>query len=162
MALKQYLSLFATNRRLVAFGFLTTFASSFGQTFFIGVFGAHVQSDLSLSHTQWGAVYLLGTLGSALALPFSGKLIDHMPLARYTILVGLGLGAACISIASATSIVGLVLAIFLLRQCGQGLMTHVSMTTMARCFDATRGLDPAGALQHHRAEVLEPRRRASL
>ncbi|MCB1743732.1 MAG: MFS transporter [Gammaproteobacteria bacterium] len=139
MLLSEYWQFVRRNRRLAAFGFLITLCSSFGQTFFIGVFGPHVQADLGLTHTEWSGVYMLGTLASAAALPFTGKFIDQLSLRRYTLLVGIGLGIACVCMAGSTAVWSAVLAIFLLRQCGQGLMTHVSMTTMARYFDAARG-----------------------
>ncbi len=134
-----YLKLVLSNRALLGFGFAMALASSFGQTYFIGVFGPSIQREFDLSHTAWGSVYLAGTLASAALLPWSGKLIDRLPLTRYALGVALLLVVACASAALAWSVASLVLAILLLRQAGQGLASHVAVTTMARYFDRDRG-----------------------
>lgn len=139
MPLTSYLRFASANRRFVAFGFFTAFASSFGQTYFIGVFGPSIQQEFALSHTGWGAIYMAGTLASALVLPWSGKLIDQLDLRAYTVVVCLLLITACVVTASAGNAVWLVFAVFMLRQSGQGLMSHVSITSMARYFDRDRG-----------------------
>jgi len=81
----------------------------------------------------------MGTLGSALLLPSTGRLIDRVDLRVYTAVVCVLLIAACAFMAFVTGPVMLVFAIFLLRQSGQGLMSHVAVTSMARYFDAGRG-----------------------
>lgn len=135
----SYFSFAAGNRRFIAFGFLAAFSSSFGQTYFIGVFGPAIQSDFGLSHTAWGAIYMAGTLASASLLPLTGRQIDRFDLRHYTLAVFLLLGLACAFVALISGPITLVLAIFLLRQSGQGLMSHVAVTSMARYFDAGRG-----------------------
>jgi MFS family permease len=134
-----YAQFAVANRRLVGFGFLAAFTSSFGQTYYIGIFGPAIQSEFGLSHTAWGTIYMLGTLGSALLLPWTGKQIDRLDLRVYTALVGALAVAACVTTALTVNAVMLVLAIFLLRQSGQGLMSHVGITSMARYFDTGRG-----------------------
>ena len=134
-----YQRLFVINSRLVTFSFLIAFYSSFGQTYFIGVFGPQIQSEFGLSHTLWGSIYLAGTLGSALLMPFTGALIDRFSLSGYSLAVGFALLAACACISLASGPIMLVVAIFLLRQSGQGLASHVSITSMARYFDRERG-----------------------
>ena len=139
MPFVAYVKFAADNRRLIGFGFLVAFASSFGQTYYIGIFGPAIQSEFGLSHTAWGTIYMLGTLGSALLLPWTGKQIDRLDLRLYTGLVGLLAVAACATTALTVSPAMLVLAVFLLRQSGQGLMSHVGITSMARYFDTGRG-----------------------
>ena len=139
MPLVAYARFAAAHRRLIAFGFLAAFASSYGQTYFIGIFGPAIQSEFGLSHTAWGTIYMLGTLGSAILLPWTGKQIDRLDLRLYTSLVGLLAVVACIVTALAINPLMLVVAIFLLRQSGQGLMSHVGITSMARYFDTGRG-----------------------
>jgi len=134
-----YFKFILGNRALVGFGFAIAFASSYGQTFFIGVFGPSVQAEFGLSHTHWGMVYLVGTLASAVVLPWSGKLIDRLDLRIYTAGIFALFVVACLVMSMATGAVTLALAIFLLRQSGQGLMSHVSLTTMARYFEEGRG-----------------------
>jgi MFS family permease len=134
-----YLRFALANRRFLAFGFLVAFASSFGQTYFIGIFSPSIQAEFGLSHTAWATTYLCGTLASAMLLPWSGKRIDDTSLRRYT-LVALGilvLGAGLMVLAE--GVIMLAFCIFLLRQGGQGLMSHISVTSMARYFDAGRG-----------------------
>ena len=139
MPLVAYARFAAAHRRLIAFGFLAAFASSYGQTYFIGIFGPAIQSEFGLSHTAWGTIYMLGTLGSAILLPWTGKQIDRLDLRLYTSLVGLLAVVACVVTALAINPLMLVVAIFLLRQSGQGLMSHVGITSMARYFDTGRG-----------------------
>jgi MFS family permease len=139
MPLAAYLSFAADHRRFLSFGFVLAFSSSFGQTYFIGIFGPSVQDAFGLSHTAWGTIYMMGTLGSALLLPTTGRLIDRVDLRVYTAVVCVLLIAACAFMAFVTGPIMLVFAIFLLRQSGQGLMSHVSVTSMARYFDAGRG-----------------------
>ncbi|MBT7646442.1 MAG: MFS transporter, partial [Rhodospirillaceae bacterium] len=139
MPLGSYVRFARANARLVSFGFLMAFSSSFGQSFFIGVFGPSVQQDFGLSHTAWGTVYMIGTLASALLLPWSGKQIDRLNLRFYSLLVGLFLAFSCFFAASVLSPVMLVVAIFFLRQSGQGLTSHIAFTTMARYFELGRG-----------------------
>mgnify|MGYP001371314366 CR=1 FL=1 len=134
-----YRQLFVTNSRLVVFSFVMALYSSFGQTYFIGVFGPQIQAEFGLSHTLWGSIYLAGTLTSALLMPFTGALIDRFSLSGYALAVGLALVAACAYISVVAGPMMLVLAIFLLRHSGQGLASHISITSMARYFDRDRG-----------------------
>ena len=134
-----YLSFAARNLRFLGFGFLMAFASSFGQTFFIGVFGPEIQAEFDLSHAEWGTVYMIGTLLSALVLPYTGGWIDRMPLRRYSILVSIGLAVACVGAALCPAAGFLVAVVFLLRQMGQGLASHVSITATVKHFRRDRG-----------------------
>ncbi len=139
MSLNPYLKFAATNRRFLGFGFLMAFASSFGQTYFIGVFGPGVQAEFGLSHTAWGTIYMLGTLGSAALLPWSGKQIDRLDLRHYTYIVFLMLILSCLFMSQVAGPFTLIVGIFLLRQSGQGLSSHIAVTSMVRYFDAGRG-----------------------
>ena len=139
MQSSNYILFAVDNRRFLAFGFLVALSSSFGQTFFIGVFGPGLREEFGLTHGDWGLVYMAGTLASALVLPWSGRLIDRIDLRVFSAAVFIGLAAACFVMATTGHVAVLVLAIFLLRQFGQGLMTHTSVTTMVRYFDANRG-----------------------
>jgi len=134
-----YLRFARANPRFLGFGFLAAFGSSFGQTYFIGVFTPHIQGDFALGHTAWGAVYLAGTLASAALLPWSGKQIDRHDLRGYTTAVCVALAIACAALAWAGNAALLIVGVFLLRHAGQGLMSHLSITSMARYFDRGRG-----------------------
>ena len=136
MPIIPYIRFAAVNRRFVGFGFLMAFGSSFGQTYFVGIFGPAIQMEFALSHTVWGTIYMIGTLASAVLLPWTGKQIDRFDLRRYTAWVCLLLILACAFTSFVDGIAMLVIAVFLLRQGGQGLMSHVSVTSMVRYFDA--------------------------
>ncbi len=134
-----YIPFALRNARLLAFGFLMAFASSFGQTHFVGVFSPSIETEFGLSHTEWGTIYMAGTLASAALLPFSGRLIDRMSVKTYAIVVLLGMAAACFAIAVVPATWTLVIVIFLLRQFGQGLCQHTAVTGMVKSFDRDRG-----------------------
>ena len=127
------------NPRFLGFGFFLAFLSSAGQTYFIGVFGPGIQADFGLDAGSWGRIYMLGTLVSALLINWSGPLIDRLDLRLFTGLVLAGLATACLAMGSVTSPPLLVVAIFLLRQFGQGLASHAGLTSMARYYDHDRG-----------------------
>lgn len=138
-SLADYIAFFSRHRRFLAFGFLLSFASSAGQTFFIGLFGPAIRADFELTHTEWGTFYLIGTLASAVLLPWTGQLIDRFDLRFYVAGALLGLACACFVMSIAHSATLLVLAIFLLRQTGQGVTSHAAATSMARYHGPDRG-----------------------
>jgi MFS family permease len=134
-----YLGFAYRNRRMLGFGFLMAFGSSFGQTYFIGVFSPSIETAFSLSHTEWGSIYMIGTLASAVLLPFSGRLIDRMPVRTYAIIVAVGMVVACLAMSLAPVAWTLIVMIFLLRQFGQGLCQHTAVTGMVKFFERDRG-----------------------
>ena len=137
--LGDYIQLTRYHARFLLFGFLMAFVSSAGQTYFIGIFGPEIRASFELTHTEWGTIYLIGTLCSALLLPWSGQIIDRVDLRWFSVFVLAGLVAACLTVSFAESIVALTIAIFLLRQFGQGLVSHASITSMARYMNRNRG-----------------------
>ncbi len=120
-------------------GMLMTFSSSFGQTFFVALYGGEIRAEFGLSNGDFGGLYLLGTLGSAALMVFVGKIVDFYSPRQVGSVALLGLVAACVAMASAGSLPLLVFAIFMLRFFGQGMMSHIALTAMGRWFDATRG-----------------------
>ena len=120
------------NPRFLGFGFLLAFLSSAGQTYFIGVFGSGIQAEFGLDAGEWGRIYMIGTLTSALVINWSGALIDRFDLRYFTAFVLLGLSAACLIMASTTSALMLVFSIFMLRQFGQGLTIRGDFVEIAR------------------------------
>jgi MFS family permease len=82
---------------------------------------------------------MIGTLASAAVIAWSGTIIDRIDLRLFATLSLVGLVCACLVIGSVTSPVMLVVAIFMLRQFGQGLTSHASITSMARYHAADRG-----------------------
>ena len=125
--------------RFLGFGFLLAFLSSAGQTYVIGVFGPEIQNEFGLDSGSWGRIYMMGTLLSALVINWSGSLIDRFDLRLFTAFSLVGLSLACYVISSITTPLMLILAIFMLRQFGQGLTSHAGITSMARYHEADRG-----------------------
>ncbi|MEM6535160.1 MAG: MFS transporter, partial [Pseudomonadota bacterium] len=128
-----------TNARWIAGGFLLTLFSSFGQTFFIGLSGEELRAKFGLSDGQFGGLYMLATLASALTLPWLGRVLDVMPGWKVARFVMPALAAACLLIAFAPNLALLVLALYMLRLFGQGMMTHTAFTEIGRWFAANRG-----------------------
>lgn len=128
-----------SNPRFLGFGFFLAFMSSAGQTYFIGVFGSGIQADFGLDAGSWGRIYMVGTLASALVINWTGALIDRFDLRVFTAFTLTGLSAACLVMGSVSSPLLLMLAIFMLRQFGQGLSSHAGITSMARYHSADRG-----------------------
>jgi MFS family permease len=155
--LNSYRQFVAANLRFLGFGFVMLLASSVGQTYFIGIFGPSVRAEFGLSHTSWSAVYMGGTLMSALVLPWTGQIIDRVNLQRYATFVIIALGGACLFMAFAPSVAMLVVAIFALRHTGQGLANHTGGTAMARYFPADRGKAVAlASLAHSLGNAVLP------
>jgi len=98
------------NLKFLSAGFLLTFASCFGQTFFISIFAGEIMEEFGLSHGQWGGIYMLGTLASAVVMIWAGALTDVFRVRR--------LG-------------GIVT--------GQGMASHLASVSMARWYVAARG-----------------------
>ncbi|MEM7766646.1 MAG: MFS transporter [Pseudomonadota bacterium] len=130
---------------------MLTLFSSFGQTFFIGLSGEELRAKFSLSDGQFGVIYMVATLGSALTLPWLGRVLDVMAgwkVARFVMPI---LAGACLLIAFAPSVAILTLAIYLLRLFGQGMMTHTALTEIGRWFAANRGRATSLVVPGHQA-----------
>lgn len=125
--------------RILSFGMLLSFSSSFGQTHFISLFNESFRHAFDLSHGDIGLLYACGTLASAATLVWVGRWIDWMDLRRYTALVMTGLVLACLAASAVPSAVALAGVFFLLRLFGQGLSGHVAVTTVSRHTDTVRG-----------------------
>ncbi|WP_287596847.1 MFS transporter [Thermomonas sp.] len=120
------------HRRAAAFGFSAALVSSIGQTFYIGLFGVSVQTDLRLEASQWGALYALATLSSGFLMFWLGGLADRLAM-RQAITVALsvlGLGALLMAIASGPAL--LLTGLFCLRLGGQGLTGHMAIVAATR------------------------------
>ncbi len=119
-------------------GAVFMFGSSFGQTYFIALFAGGIREEFGLSNGQWGGIYTLATLASATCLIHFGRLADTMTVTRLAAAVLVLYAVAATTMALAPNVVMLCVAVFGLRFCGQGMMTHISMTAMARWFRANR------------------------
>ncbi len=128
-----------SNFKIILFGFVFLFASSVGQSFFIGLFNSQIRNELNISHGEFGSIYAIATLCSSLLLIWIGKKIDDFKLVYYTIFVIVLLAFSSLFFSFINGIVFLFIGIFLLRFSGQGLMSHTSTTTVSRYFEKRRG-----------------------
>ena len=134
-----FLSFLRENARFLLAGFLLSFTSSYGQTYFVSIFAGEIRAEFGLSHGAWGAIYTLGTTLSAAVMIWAGVLTDRFRVRWLGVFVMGGLTLACLAMASVPSAAALVLVIFALRFTGQGMMVHLSVVAMARWFVAARG-----------------------
>ena len=125
--------------KVIFFGFIFTFFSSFGQSFFLGLFNSSIRDTLSITHGQFGSIYASATLLSSFLLIWVGKKIDDINIFKFALYVTLLLSFSCFFFSKVSSIVFLFIAVFLMRFSGQGLMSHTATTTIARYFTRSRG-----------------------
>ena len=125
--------------KVIVFGFIFTFFSSFGQSFFLGLFNSNIRDALSISHGQFGSIYASATLLSSFILIWLGKKIDEINIFKFASLVTILLSFSCFFFSKISSIAFLFFAIFLMRFSGQGMMSHTATTTVSRYFTKSRG-----------------------
>jgi predicted MFS family arabinose efflux permease len=125
--------------KVIIFGFIFTFFSSFGQSFFLGLFNSSIRDTLSITHGQFGSIYASATLLSSLVLVWIGKKIDDVNILKFASYVIIFLSASCFIFSKISSVIFLFIGIFLMRLAGQGLTTHAATTTISRYFDKNRG-----------------------
>jgi len=127
------------NKKVIIFGFIFTFFSSFGQSFFLGLFNAPIRNELGISHGQFGSIYAFSTICSSILLIWVGKKIDEYSLFKYSFFVISILFLSSIFFSFINNLFFLVLGIFLMRFSGQGLMSHTATTAISRYFEKSRG-----------------------
>jgi len=131
---------FSYDPKLLLYGFLIVFFASYGQTFFISLFNTEIRFYYGLSDGEFGLVYAISTLFSSFILISFAKLIDHIDLRVYSLIVTGGLLLASIGmVLQLNNIFYLLIIIFMLRFFGQGAMSHAGETSMARYFGNNRG-----------------------
>jgi predicted MFS family arabinose efflux permease len=127
------------NKKIIIFGFIFTFFSSFGQSFFLGLFNAPIRKELGITHGQFGSIYALATILSSLLFIWAGKKIDDFRLLNYSFFVIILLFFSILFFSFINNIYFLAIGIFLMRFSGQGLMSHTSSTAISRYFEKSRG-----------------------
>jgi len=127
------------NFKVILFGFIFTFFSSFGQSYFIGLFNPSIRETLSITHGQFGSIYASATLLSSFILVWIGKKIDDVNILKFASYVIVLLAISCFLFSKISSIIFLFISIFLMRLSGQGLMSHTATTTISRYFERSRG-----------------------
>ena len=125
--------------KVIIFGFIFTFFSSFGQSFFLGLFNSSIRDALSITQGQFGSIYASATLLSSFLFIWVGKKIDDINIFKFAFLVTLILSFSCYFFSKISSISFLFIAIFFMRFSGQGLMSHTATTTISRYFTKSRG-----------------------
>ena len=125
--------------KVIIFGFIFTFFSSFGQSFFLGLFNSSIRDALSITHGQFGSIYASATLLSSFVLVWIGKKIDDVDVIKFASYVIIFLSISCFVFSRISSIIFLFMGIFLMRLAGQGLTTHTATTTISRFFEKRRG-----------------------
>ncbi|MCP4319403.1 MAG: MFS transporter [Hyphomicrobiales bacterium] len=145
------------NVRWLAGGFLLTFFGSFGQTFYISLSSGSIRAEYGLTHGEFGTLYMLATLASAVTLSQVGKIVDVMSVSRVAVIIIPLLALFAGSMAYVDSLPLLLVTIFGLRLFGQGMMTHNAITAMGRWYVAQRGRAVSVAtLGHQAGEAVFP------
>ncbi len=125
--------------KVIVFGFIFTFFSSFGQSFFLGLFNSSIRDALSITHGQFGSIYASATLLSSIVLVWIGKKIDDVNILKFAFYVIIFLSTSCFIFSKISSVIFLFVGIFLMRLAGQGLSSHTATTTISRFFEKNRG-----------------------
>ena len=125
--------------KVILFGFIFTFFSSFGQSFFLGLFNTSIRNELSITHGQFGSIYASATLLSSFVLIWFGKKIDDINISKFAFFVILLLSFSSFFFSNISYTLLLFLAIFFMRFSGQGMMSHTATTTVSRYFTKSRG-----------------------
>lgn len=145
------------NAPFLATGALLAFLSSFGQTFFISIFGGEIRAQFDLTNGDWGLIYMVGTGMSAVSMVFAGGLADRFRVRVLGLVVVALLALACLAMAFNPWAAALPFVIFALRFTGQGMTSHVATVAMVRWFVAARGRALAVAtMGFMAAEALMP------
>ncbi|NOZ31567.1 MAG: MFS transporter [Alphaproteobacteria bacterium] len=120
-------------------GYVMIFSTMAGQTIFIAQFNTVLREAFNLSDGQFGALYTIATLASSVVLVWAGVLADRWAARTLALwcIVGLASMALLMSVVGHVAILGL--ALFGLRFFGQGMLSHVALTTMSRWFNRYRG-----------------------
>ncbi len=143
---------------IVAAAIVGMLASIPGQTMGVGVFTDALIKTLHLSRTQLSTAYMLGTIGSALMLPYAGAMLDRWGVRTMIVIASLGLGLATTALANVDRILGdpaaasvlttiavTFVCFMFMRFFGQGCLAMVSRVAIGKWFEHRRGLATAVA-----------------
>ena len=134
-----YLRFLIDNRLFLLAGFILSFTSSYGQTFFISLFAGDIMREFELTDGEWGGLYTLATTMSAVTMVWAGVLTDRYRVRLLSFGVMVLLAVSCLAMALIQTWGLLILVIYGLRLFGQGMMSEVAYVAMARWFVAARG-----------------------
>jgi len=91
--------------KVILFGFIFTFFSSFGQSFFLGLFNTSIRDALSITHGQFGSIYASATLMSSIVLVWIGKKIDDVNILKFASYVIIFLSVSCFVFSKISSVI---------------------------------------------------------
>ena len=74
----------------LTFGAMLMAMSSFGQTYFVSLYGQDFREAFGLTDGGLGGLYAIGTVMSAITLTWAGRLIDYTTTRRFTLAVTIG------------------------------------------------------------------------
>ena len=140
------LELLRRHPRYLTYGFLHFFFSSVGQTFFISLFVVGVTARMGWSEGTFAALYSGATLVAAFSLPVIGTWVDRFRVRYVSTAVALTVVGACLILANTGNTVVFVLALFVIRLGGQGVLPLVGSTVTGRFFTVERGRALSAAL----------------
>ncbi|MDO9551232.1 MFS transporter [Rhodonellum sp.] len=121
------------------FGAMMTTLSSFGQTFLLALYVPFLIEEFKITNSLISSFYGVATIASALMLPKLGKFIDTVPLKRFTLMTTAVFLISLVFFSFSWKWWHIPLAFFGLRLAGQGLFSHIAITSMSRYFLENRG-----------------------
>jgi|GEM_PF-90503 len=127
------------NKKLLTFGLLMTCLSGYGQTYLLALYVPYLIEEFALQNAQISVYYMIATIASAFLLPQVGKYIDKISLVKYTLLTTVVFILSMLLMSFNYHWYLLPVAFFGLRIAGQGLFSHIAITSMSKYFIKGRG-----------------------
>ena len=124
---------------IVASAGVVVFCTGPGQSYVFSVFIDSIIEDTGLSRTGVSVLYLASTALSALLVTFVSRLADRYGARIMLVAAGIGLGAACFGMATATHIFLFFVAFAALRALGQGSLSISCVLLVNQWFVSRRG-----------------------
>ena len=124
---------------ILGLAIITSALTGPGQTVGVAVFNDHLVDGLDLSRQAVTYAYLVGTLSSAMLLPFVGKFIDRRGVRLSQMLVGVVFTLALLNMSQVNGWVWLAVGFFGIRFAGQGSLSLVASVTVSLRFMRDRG-----------------------
>ena len=118
---------------------LVTFCTGPGQSYVFSVFVDSIIEDTDLSRTGISLLYTASTAVSAVLVTLVSRLADRYGPRIMLVAAGLGLGAACFGMATATNILLFFIAFASLRALGQGSLGINCILLVNQWFVSLRG-----------------------
>lgn len=134
-----FLTFLRANAPFLWAGFLLSFLSSFGLTYYLAPFAGEIRLDYGLSHGEWASLYAAATGAAALAMVWAGMVLDRFRVRVIAPVILLALAGASVLMALVQSVWALGVVLFLLRFFGQGMTIQTAGVAMSRWFVGNRG-----------------------